>query len=564
MTSLAPDRSRALPPGLTGEPGAPRAPGPARSRSAWRPPPAALTLGALLTLWLVWYPHSPDLAAQAYRTHLFSLDGFALWDDDWYGGHYLPGYSVLFPPLGALIGLRAVGAIAVLGSTAMFAPLARARFGTRAPASTALFALGAVGDLYIGRLTYALGITFAVGAVLAIVRRRRGLAAVLSLACGATSPVAALFLALAATADLVTYRRPARAIVLGGPAIAVTLVLTVLFSDGGYELFSLSSLLAPLLSTLVLLLLLPARERLLRVGALLYLGLLLVSYVVRSPIGSNAARLGSLLIPALLAGAVGVEDARRALGRTAQRLAIGTRDGRRTRAVSASAARWVLYLAIGAIVLWQLDGPLVQSVQASGDPSTQPSYYRPVIRFLSGAQGGTPMRIEVAFTRSHWDATVLGDRFALARGWERQLDLRYNGLFYRGVLTPATYRRWLLDNAVRYVLLSDAALDPASRSEAALIRAGLPYLDPVFASAHWRVYAVAGATALATGPGRLLTLGGDGFTLGYGAPGATLVRVHYTPFWHVTAGAARVTRGPGGWTTVTATRPGIVAVRAQL
>ncbi len=42
------------------------------------------------------------------------------------------------------------------------------------------------------------------------------------------------------------------------------------------------------------------------------------------------------------------------------------------------------------------------------------------------------------------------------------------------------------------------------------------------------------------------------------------MRVHYTPFWHVTAGAARVTRGPGGWTTVTATRPGIVAVRAQL
>ena len=102
------------------------------ARNWRRLPPAALMLGALLAIWIVWYPHSPDLAAQAYRTHLFSVNGFTLWDNNWYAGHYLLDYSVLFPPLGALLGLRAVGAIAVCLSTVMFARLAREHFGARA------------------------------------------------------------------------------------------------------------------------------------------------------------------------------------------------------------------------------------------------------------------------------------------------------------------------------------------------------------------------------------------------------------------------------------------------
>ncbi len=562
MSLAAPTEARAvtLVPG-GGLPG----PRPPTTRHRWWPrlPPAALTLGVLMAIWLVWYPHSPDLAAQAYRTQLFSVDGFALWDNNWYGGHYLLGYSALFPAIGALIGLRAIGVIAVSLSTAMFARLARDHFGARAPIASALFALGAVGDLYIGRLTYALGVTFAVAAVLSVSRRRYALAALLSLACGATSPVAALFLALAATADLLTNRALVRAAVLAGPAAVVTLALTVLFSDGGYEPFSLGSLLAPVASTLVLVILLPARERLLRTGALLYLGLLTLSYVARSPMGSNAVRLGVLLTPSLLVGAVGVADARVALTRAATAIGRGTGAARRP-TVSPRTARGVLVVAATATVLWQVNGPLVQSVQSAADPSTTTAYYRPVIRFLAAVQGNAPMRIEVAFTSSHWDATVLGRRFDLARGWERQLDLRYNGLFYGGVLTPAAYDRWLLDAGVRYVALSDAALDPSSRAEAQLIRGGLPYLREVFASQHWRVYAVLGAQPLASGPGRLASLGDDDFTLAADAAGAFLVRVRYTPLWHVTAGQATVGPAPDGWTRVTVARAGAIAVAARL
>ncbi|MEA2209515.1 MAG: hypothetical protein QOF54_1992, partial [Solirubrobacteraceae bacterium] len=77
----------------------------AANPAARRAAPWALLL-ALLTTWVLWYPPSPDLAAQTFRVHLFATDGFSLWDNSWYGGHYLPSYSLLFPALAASLGLR--------------------------------------------------------------------------------------------------------------------------------------------------------------------------------------------------------------------------------------------------------------------------------------------------------------------------------------------------------------------------------------------------------------------------------------------------------------------------
>ena len=44
-------------------------------------------------------PPSLDLAAHLLRAKLFSSEGFGLWNNWWYGGHHVPGYSVLFPPI---------------------------------------------------------------------------------------------------------------------------------------------------------------------------------------------------------------------------------------------------------------------------------------------------------------------------------------------------------------------------------------------------------------------------------------------------------------------------------
>ena len=93
--------------------------------------------------------------------------------------------------------------------------------------------------------------------------------------------------------------------------------------------------------------------------------------------------------------------------------------------------------------------------------------------------------------------------------------------------------------------LPDAPLDPSSAQEGTLIRHGLPYLQQVFASAHWRIFAVQAPTPLVSGPGRLTSLGHDSFALAAASPGRFVVRVHFTRFWSVAGGAGCVSAGAG-------------------
>ena len=72
------------------------------------------------------------------------------------------------------------------------------------------------------------------------------------------------------------------------------------------------------------------------------------------------------------------------------------------------------------------------------------------------------------------------------------------------------------------------------------------------------MYAVRDPTPLLVGPGRLISLGHDSFTLRAAAPGRFLVRVRYTRFWTLLAGKGHVGEAPGGWTYVTASAPGRV------
>src|SRR5207237_5835291 len=75
---------------------------------------------ALLAAWLIADPRTPDLAAQTYRVNLFRQLGFAVWDEHWYAGHHLPGYSLLFPPLAALLGLQLSACLSLLASAVLF------------------------------------------------------------------------------------------------------------------------------------------------------------------------------------------------------------------------------------------------------------------------------------------------------------------------------------------------------------------------------------------------------------------------------------------------------------
>ena len=59
-------------------------------------------------------------------------------------------------------------------------------------------------------------------------------------------------------------------------------------------------------------------------------------------------------------------------------------------------------------------------------------------------------------------------------------------------------------------------------------------------SAHWRVYAVAHATPIATGVARLTRLGPDTLTLRARSPGSVLLRVRFTPYWALVRGSGCV------------------------
>ena len=100
--------------------------------------------------------------------------------------------------------------------------------------------------------------------------------------------------------------------------------------------------------------------------------------------------------------------------------------------------------------------------------------------------------MEIPFTDNHWESRWVAPRVPLARGWERQLDRQRNALFYDGrPLTAARYRRWLDDNAVRFVALPDAPIDYSAAREAGSCARARPYLREVWRDAHWRVFAVA-------------------------------------------------------------------------
>jgi hypothetical protein len=493
-----------------------------------------LLAGILAAAYVIAAPGSGDLAAHLLRAKLFSSEGFGLWNNWWYAGHHILLYSVLFPPVAAALTPQLAAAIAATGTAALFEPLARREFGENAWLGSLWFAAATATSLYTGRLAFAFGMLPAVGTALALQRGRSWLAVLLAFVTALCSPVAAVFAALvgaaAGIAALAEARRLRPALPGAGVVLAALLpvaALAVAFPEGGTEPFASSAFWPLPLIAIGLALVTPRSERALLAGMALFVLGVIVAYAVPSALGSNAARLVELL-----AGPVAA-------------LLLWPR-------------RKALLLAVAVPLLYiQWHAPIGTVAQATG-PSITDAYYRPLVSFLK-RQPGAPFRIEIPFTKFHWEAYAVAPHVPIARGWERQLDRKYNHLFYDGTLSPATYRRWLGDVAIRYVAVPDAPLDYSAVAERALIDQGLPYLRLVWRNRHWRVYAVAHATPLAQGTAALRALGPNSLTLDAGRPGVTLVRVRFTPYWAITEGAGCVSPS-GQWTRLELTRPGRVRV----
>jgi hypothetical protein len=488
-------------------------------------------------------PMTADMAAHTFRAWLWSEMGFATWNAQWYGGHHMAGYSLLYPPLAALAGTRVVGVIATAVAVWAFAVVAGRIASTPRAATIAtwLFASGVVSNLLVGRMPFALGIAFAVGAW-ACVPRSRAAAALLSLAGAWTSPVAGVYVCVGAVAAFVG-APPGRdgrddrraALVLGAPALIGGLAMAALFPEGGTDRFVATAFWPMLLVSLAALALVDPAHRIARWAAAINVVVLAGAFAIPNALGQNALRPGLLLGAALL-----VLVARPAVPRAAIIFVAGT----------------LVYLS------WL---PAVRAVkEAHADPSTQAPFYDEVLGFLqSRARPGE--RVEVPLTHNHWEANYLARRYPIARGWHRQLDRRANPLFYDDAgLTPARYERWLRDNAVRWVALPAAPLDFSAEQEKALLLAGQPFLKEVHRSGDWRIWEVRDPEPPVSGPGRVTAAGADGFDIEATRPGSLLVRQRATPYWTVVAGAACVSEDePTGWTRVDVKRAGVVRVRAR-
>jgi hypothetical protein len=210
----------------------------------------------------------------------------------------------------------------------------------------------------------------------------------------------------------------------------------------------------------------------------------------------------------------------------------------------------VLLLLAVPLLWWQWSAAFRDVHTASKDPAVRATYYQPLLGFLRANQGpnAVPARVEIPFTRDHWEAAYIAPYVPLARGWERQLDTSVDKLFYERPLTSKRYHFWLRALGVKWVALPDSELDYSSLQEARLIRRGLPYLKPVWSSAHWRVYRVTDAQPLAKGAAKLVHQTATSETLYAHRKGRATLHVRYTPYWKISEGLGCVSRSPAGWT----------------
>jgi hypothetical protein len=347
-----------------------------------------------------------------------------------------------------------------------------------------------------------------------------------------------VFLGIAAAAMVVAGDRR-RGLALGLSCAIPLLAVAFSFPEDAHEPFDFSAFWPVPVLMLAFIALVPREERLLRAGAAIYALAGVVFYFMSSAMGGNAVRLGALFGGPVLACAVASRWPRRIV------------------------ARLGLGLLFVGFAFWQWSPAVRDTRKALEDPSAKASYFKPLLDELDRrADAGQAIgRIEIPFTRSHWESAEVARHYPLARGWQRQLDIARNGIFYGGVLNATAYGTWLAEHGVSYVAVASVKPDYSSFHERALIEAGLPYLREVWHGADWRLFAVTLPHAIVVPQGNArMTLGslnGQSFTIHVQRPGSAAVKVQWSQYWKASGGCVE---RDGEWTRVIAWRPGRLRV----
>lgn len=515
------------------------------------PAVALVICAALCAAYIATVPQTPDLAAHVFRADLWADHGWVLWNQAWYSGHTVPGYGLLYPPLGALFGPVAIGVAGALASTALFATIAIRSYGERAWLGIVWFGLASTVALWGSRASFALGVALGLAALALLQGRRPGLAAAAALAAGLASPVAGLFTGLAAAAVFCAGRIPLGPRAAADPelpwrgalAAAVgagigALVLSLAFPTDGYEPFTFGKLLTLAVAVVLTLWLVPRESRVVRWAAALYLLLALAEALVQTPLGDNVVRLGYTFAGPVLAVVL-----------------------------LRSRPRALLLLALP-LLYWQWYATANDVADGLGNRSAERGYYAEMLDEVEARSGLAPLRVHVPPTRTRWEAVYVAERFPLARGWLRQLESDdFEAFGEQGDLQPAAYERWLREHGVSFVAASDAEPDHLAESELALLDSGgLPFLREVYSNDDWRLWEVSPEAQLAGGGARVTDLRVDGFSATAPGPGSYRLAVRYSPYFELSGSSGVCLSDGGGATTLMTVAPdggGEAAVSAE-
>jgi hypothetical protein len=481
---------------------------------------AATALAALMA-WLA--PTGTDFAAHAYQRALFLRHGFTLWDNFWYAGSYsFADYSLLYYPLAALVGIRALAVATVSVAVLAFAVVAGREWGSRARWSSRSFAVVWAGFLISAGFPFALGFALALLALWALQSGHRWRFAVLTLLTLAASPLAlVLLMVVLAGVALARWSTPRNAafpaIVLVAAGVAELVLLRLFPGQGRYPFPTTEAVLA--LGFCVLGVAAAWRVEsghVLRYILAAYAVAITAAYLVPSGLGENITRLRYAAVPlALLIVAL-----------------------RRWRPAPLAAV-----LVAGALA-WNVTPLVAGLMHAESDVSGRASVWRAPIAYLH-AHLRPGYRVEAVDTTEHWSAFYLAESgIPLVRGWFRQADFPFDALLYRH-FSPAAYRSWLREFSAAYVVLTRSPPDYSSEREARLVRSGRADLRRVWASREIAIYAVPHPRPILTGPGqpRVLALENSRLLVRLTRGGTYRLAVRWSPYWHTSTGCLAASSG---------------------
>jgi hypothetical protein len=499
---------------------------------------ALACMGAALLVALA--PPTGDAPAHLYRT-LLVREGVYVWDNLWYGGHYpLASYSLLYYLPAAFVGNLPLVFAAVVISAALFASIVEREWGEAGRWPARAFAVLAAGPIFVGTYSYALGLAAALGTLWLLQGGHRRLALGAAALTLGFSPLAFVFLCIVLLAIAVDRRagRNTLAFVAALAGIAAIQLAALVFfpSSGPYPFRALE-----LAAVLTVSLLGAELARRARHGAILGAFFLvwgatsILMFAVSTPVGENLTRLRSVVFPVMLMTAF--------LARFRPRLLAG--------------------LALSAALVYNVAPYAGAALDRTDVRAADRSFWQPAVTFL--AERSTPSyRVEVVPTFDHWEAYWLPRAgIPLARGWYRQIDIARNELFYERELAASAYRTWLRGMGVRFVVLPTTRLgQKGEEREAALLRSGRSGLREAFRSPQLRIFEVPRPEPILTGPGApvVTRLDHAGIEGRLPAAGSYRLKVRYTRYWRVTAGAVCVERSGRGMTVLRATQPGPFAL----